>query len=121
MTDSEYTPVLPPHWKHVIGVVPIPPDDIRTWDEDIFSAQWRPDETLPRSEGWWIWLDGGKGLTPWQCSLVVPNPVAPDGTVEYMHDRLMRDFLHTTEEVQAWIDRAVVIAQKAQEQDEKEP
>ena len=114
-----FTPVIPSHWKHVIGAVPILPDENRTWDEDIYSAEWRPDESMKPGDGWWIWLDGGKGMSIWQCSLVLPNPVNEDGGIDYRHERLMRDFVETVEEVQSWINRAVVIAEKCQEDDRR--
>lgn len=99
-----FTPKLPSHWEHFIGVVPIEIHDNLTWDEDIFSARW---------EEWNIWVDGGKGISIWQCRLVEPNKLNEDGTLKYDHTYLMRDFMETPEQVQAWIDRAVVIARKA--------
>lgn len=111
-----FTPHLPSDWKHVIGVVPIPPDPNRTWDEDIFAAEWCPDY-LEEGWGWWIHLDGGKGLSIWQCSLTVPNKPDKNGNPRHPTEYLMRDFLDTIEEVQSWINRAVVVAQKAHEQD----
>jgi hypothetical protein len=113
-----FTPVLPAHWERKIGVVPIVEDEITTWDEDIFSAEWRPNNE-PAGRGWWIWIDGGKGLSTWQCTLVEPVELDEDGNLLYPHRKLMRDFVNTAAEVQAWLDRAVIVAAKCvQQQDE---
>jgi hypothetical protein len=114
-----YTPKLPPHWEHFIGVVPIDLDDeLLTWAEDIFSARW----TDPRNEEQWnIWLDGGKGVSTWQCTLAIVTPLDTNGVLEYDHERALRDFLDTPEQVQAWIDRAVDIAARWNAEPQNEP
>jgi hypothetical protein len=114
-----YTPKLPPHWEHFIGVVPIDlEDELLTWDEDIFSARW----TCPESgDEWNIWLDGGKGLTTWQVMLIIVEEPNEDGVLERDHQRIMRDFLDTPEQVQAWIDRAVDIAARWNAEPQNEP
>lgn len=76
-------------------------DDIRN-DEDLFFASWN---------GWTIWLDGGRTAAMWQVSLVAPGSRG-DGA----HDYVMRDFVDTTDEVQAWIDRACRIAKAFHEE-----
>lgn len=73
-------------------------DDIRTWDEDIWNA---------KLGDYLIYLDGGKGLSIWQCSLVLEET---DGDGKYLGPiRYMRDWFETIEEVQAWILRACEI------------
>ena len=116
--NMRFTPALPPHWNRVIGAVPISPNDLCTWNEDIYSAQWLPTEDVKPGDGWWIHLDGGKGISTLQCTLAEPNSVDSDGNLLHNRESLMRDFMETTQEVQAWIDRAVVVAQKAQDCDD---
>lgn len=108
-----FTPEIPDTWEPFIGALPIDidPEKIR-WDEDIWSARYRP------NPNWNIWIDGGKDLSTWQCTLAQTFP-AKDGGLERDHLRLMRDFVETPEQVQAWIDRAVVIAARAEAEDRK--
>lgn len=92
---------LPERWTHngfQNGSFDIEEDQTTTWDEDIALAEW---------DGWAIWIDGGKGMSVWQCTLVEPH----DSNHRPWY--LMRDFVNTPEEVQAWVDRAVLIAEKA--------
>lgn len=97
---------LPPEWKHncqphADGSFDVGQDETTTWDEDVLMATW---------EGWAIWLDGGKGITVWQCSLIEPHEI------NHRPWHLLRDFVDTLDEVQAWLDRAVLIARKAHAQ-----
>jgi len=94
---------LPEAWAHnglpsADGGFVVEQDETTTWDEDIVMATWN---------GWQIWIDGGKGLSVWQCSLVEPHE--PHKRPRY----LLRDFVDALEEVQTWLDRAVRIAENA--------
>lgn len=101
-----FTPNLPSPWKPFNGSIPILILHDTRWDEDLYAAEW---------EGWSIWIGGGKSFSLFQCSLVEPNQLTPEGMLKHDHRYLMRDFFDTPEQVQAWIDKAVVIAQKAHE------
>lgn len=107
-----FTPVIPEAWEHYVGLasIDISDDEAIMRDEDIWSARWK---------GWNIWIDGGKGISIWQCGLVEPGYLGPDGQLVSDHSYLMRDFLNTPKEVQSWIDRAVVAAEKYEEDNER--
>lgn len=104
-----FTPTLPPQWK-IYPPGPIVVDGAM-WDEDLFGGGW---------EGYAIWIDGGKGISIFQCSLVeVCDEFTKDGILEHDHRRLMRDFVDTPQQVQAWIDRAVKVAARVVELDKE--
>ncbi len=85
---------IPHPWKPLSGAIPnLIKDDVSS--EDLYAEEW---------ENWSIWIGGGEHFSRYQCSLVDPD-----------HRYLMRDFLDTSEQVQAWVDRVVVVAQKAYE------
>lgn len=105
MTEK-FHPVLPFPWRVVFGQDGVDPwdpqaaieltDDLR-WDEDIYVAE---KTNAPDGWDWAIWLDGGRDIAVWQCTLVRQRD--RDAPI-YM----MRDFLSTTAQVQLWMDRAV--------------
>lgn len=106
-----FTPTLPPEWK-VYPPGPIVIADAE-WDEDLFGGKWG---NLA------IWIDGGKGLSVFQCSLVILEEPDKAGILLQDHQRMMRDFVDTPEEVISWIQRACRIAEKlhAEMEEEKE-
>ena len=96
-----FMPTLPPQWK-VYPPGPIIPDDAM-WDEDLYGGSWGKIA---------IWLDGGKGLSIFQCRLVITADLNEEGILEHDHQTMMRDFVDTPEEVLAWVERACKIAEK---------
>lgn len=96
-----FTPTLPPQWE-VYPPGPILPDDAM-WDEDLWGGKWG---RLA------IWLDGGKGISVFQCRLVILAPLGENGCLEHDHQTMMRDFFDTPRGVLAWVERAVKIAEK---------
>jgi len=98
---TEFQPTLPPHWK-VYPPGPILIEDAM-WDEDLYGGEWN---------GLAIWLDGGKGLSVFQCRIVILAEPNAEGVLEHDHETMMRDFFDTPEQVCEWIIRAVGIAEK---------
>ena len=97
-----FQPTLPDQWK----VYPPGPIIVERaeHDEDLYGGEWK---------GLAIWLDGGKGLSIFQCRLVMlPSPREVRGVQQRDWEVVMRDFLETPDQVSEWMQRAIKVAER---------
>lgn len=106
-------PKLPDDWQEDWAFTDLV-DENRRFDEDLYMATWKPN---PR---WVIWLDGGKQLSQFKCTLAKTAELNERGILAHDHHYLMIDFVETKAEVQAWIDRAVTMPAKLKEDSDDE-
>lgn len=110
---NSFSPCLPEEWRYRREAIFLPDDLERLrYDADLFIADWCD---------WQIWLDGGREVSIWLCTLVAPGQEVPRVSSEGVQmvrrapEYVMRDFVDTTEQVQSWLYRATRAAKLLQE------
>lgn len=93
-----FEPRLGKQWEYPWGKRFLYIEATTIWEEDLYLATWNDLA---------IWIDGGKGISVFQVALV-----------QNANIYLLRDFLNTIEEVQAWLDRAERIVQRFMRQEQ---